>query len=125
MVLRARTLVVCLALMLGPVFANTASAAGGASDQRACTPWNHGAAARHHGWRLTMLKGAQRWAVLSFYDARVAPRANPKSDKVVVAFHAHVPVLRVVILRGDCIVDIGQMDADALESILQNDGTPV
>jgi hypothetical protein len=121
----ARTI---LAGLLALVFAASAQAApvgGPSAGGPACRAWNHGAAARRHGWRLVVLQGAQRWAMLSFYNERVAPRANAKSDKVIVAFHPQAPFIRVVILHGNCIVDIGQMSADALEAILSNDGTPV
>jgi hypothetical protein len=124
MIRSARMIVAGLGLLLCAGY-HLPSAHAASSGQRACRPWNHGAAARRHGWKLTALEGAQRWATLSFYDHSAGPRANPKSDKVVVAFHPQVPVLRVVILRGNCIVDIGQMDADALETILRDDGTPV
>ena len=121
----AAKIVAALALLLSAAPAYVTPAHAASTKLRVCEPWNHGAAARQHGWRLTTLEGAQRWALLSFYDEHVGPRANLKSDKVVVASHPYVPVLRVVVLRGNCIVDIGQMDADALESILRDDGTPV
>lgn len=91
----------------------------------ACQAWDRGAEARQNGWALKELKGAQRWALLSYYDRRVGPRANPKSDDVVVATHPELPSLRVIIVRGDCIVDIGQMGPDLLDRILRNAGTPI
>lgn len=91
----------------------------------ACQAWNRGAEARQNGWALKELKGAERWALLSYYDQRVGPRANPKSDGVVVATHPESPSLRVIIVRGNCIVDIGQMGPDLLDRILRNTGTPI
>jgi hypothetical protein len=91
----------------------------------ACQAWDRGAEARQNGWALKELKGAQRRALLSYYDRRVGPRANPKSDGVVVATHPESSSLRVIIVRGDCIVDIGQMGPDLLDRILRNTGTPI
>lgn len=91
----------------------------------ACQAWDRGVAARKHGWTLKQLRGAERWALLSYYDQRVAPRANPKSDGVVVAAHPEWPLLRVIIVRGHCIVDIGQMGPDTLDGILRNAGTRI
>jgi hypothetical protein len=90
----------------------------------ACQAWDRGAAARQNGWTLKELQGVQRWTLLSYYDKRVAPRTDPKSDDVVVATNPDWPVLRVIIVRGDCIVDIGQMGPEVLENILRNSGTP-
>lgn len=91
----------------------------------ACQTWDQGAAARENGWTLKELQGAQRWALLSHYDRQVAPRADPKSDDVVVASNPDWPLLRIIIVRGDCIVDIGQMGPDVLEHILRNTGRPI
>jgi hypothetical protein len=91
----------------------------------ACQAWDRGAAARQDGWALKELQGAERWAMLSYYDRRVGPRANPKSDGVVVATHPESPSLRVIIVRGNCIVDIGQMGPDLLDRILRNAGRPI
>jgi len=92
--------------------------------ERSCQSWDHGQDALQHGWTLTELKDAERGALLRYYDKRVAARADPDTDAVVVARHPDVPLVRVIITRGDCIVDIGQMSADALDRILHT-GTPV
>ncbi len=91
----------------------------------ACQAWDRGAAARENGWTLKELPGPQRWALLSYYDKRVAPRTNAASDDVVVATNPDWPVLRVIIVRGDCIIDIGQMGPEVLERILRDAGTPI
>jgi hypothetical protein len=91
----------------------------------ACQSWDQGAAARENGWTLKELREPERRAVITYYDQRVAPRANPSSDDVVVATNPDSPVLRVIIVRGDCVVDIGQMGPDLLERILRSAGTPI
>jgi hypothetical protein len=90
----------------------------------ACEAWNGGALARGNGWRLKRASDAERWAIISYYDERVGPRADPKSDEVLIASHPDWPLVRVVILRGDCIVDIGQMGREVLREILRKAGTP-
>lgn len=90
----------------------------------ACQRWDHGADARKHGWSLTKLAGADRWAFIAYYDKRVGPRADPKSDTVLVASHPDWPLIRVVIVHRGCIVDIGQMGPDLLTEILQGSSEP-
>lgn len=91
----------------------------------ACQNWDQGAAARENGWTLKELQDPERRALIAYYDQRVAPRANPSSDDVVVATNPQWPLLRVIIVRGDCVVDIGQMGPDVLASILRKAGTPI
>ncbi len=89
-----------------------------------CTVWDHGVAARAQGWSVAELAGAEKWALIRYYDQRVAPRADARSDSVSIAVHPQSAAVRIVIARGDCIVDIGQMGPDLLERILSDKGDP-
>lgn len=125
-----RIISAAIAAALFTLFPFGASVQGSAATEQgapatACEIWDRGAAAREQGWALKELQGAQRWALLAYYDRRVAPRTNPKSDDVVVASHPEWPLVRVIIVRGDCIVDVGQMGPDFLDRILQDAGTPI
>lgn len=114
-------------LLALPALGVPAAQAGSESAQNAtpaCKAWDRGADARKHGWSLTKLAGADRWAIIAYYDKRVGPRADPKSDTVLVASHPDWPLVRVVIVHSGCIVDIGQMGPDLLTEILRNAGEP-
>jgi hypothetical protein len=113
----AASLIILLPLAMG--------AAQGDDKADACHAWDSGAAARKHGWTLKELQGAQRWAMLSYYDQRVAPRTDLKTDTVLVASNPDSPILRVIIVRGNCIVDIGRMGPEVLARILSNTGVPI
>lgn len=88
-----------------------------------CQPWDHGIAAREYGWELLWLADAQRMRLVRHYEERVRPSAAPEPDEVIVASHPEWPLVRVIIARGDCIVDIGQMSAEMLQLILRDPGT--
>lgn len=96
-----------------------------ASDAQRCMAWDHGQAARAEGWSVSELAGAQKWALIRYYDERVAPRADARSDSVSVAVHPQSPIVRVIIARGDCVLDIGQMGAGMLKRILSDTGDPI
>jgi hypothetical protein len=96
-----------------------------AADAQSCTVWDHGEAARAEGWAISELGCAEIWALIRYYDERVAPRADARSDSVSIAVHPEWPVVRVIIARGDCILDIGQMEPDLLEHILSDTGSPI
>lgn len=81
MIRSTRMIVAGLGVLFCAAYGHLPSAHAASGEQRICRPWNHGAAARRHGWQLTQLQGAQRWAVLSFYDESVAPRADPKATR--------------------------------------------
>lgn len=115
---------VAASLLIAPAGA-AVPAATQATDKQSCTIWDHGQAARKEGWTVSELGGAQKWALIRYYDARVAPRADARSDSVSVAFHPEWPVVRVIIARGDCILDIGQMGPEVLEHILSDTGDPI
>jgi hypothetical protein len=112
-------------LALVPLAAGAQGPAQGNDKAPACQAWDSGAAARKNGWTLKKLQGAQRWAMLSYYDKRVAPRTDPKTDNVLVASNPDSPALRVIIVRGNCIIDIGQMGPQVLARILSDTGAPI
>jgi hypothetical protein len=120
-----RRIAAAMAASLITLLPLAAGAVQGDGKVGACQAWDSGAAARKNGWALKELQGAQRWAMLRYYDRRVAPRTDPKTDTVLVAGNPDSPVLRVIIVRGNCIVDIGQMGPEVLARILSDTGVPI
>lgn len=117
-----------LLLIALPLCAADAAPPNGSNDTSSsyegrCQPWDHGTAAREYGWELSWLAEAQRMRLIRHYEERVRPRAAPDPDEVIVASHPEWPLVRVIIARGDCIVDIGQMSAEMLQLILRDPGT--
>ena len=91
----------------------------------ACTRWDDGQAARHHGWKLSPMNEADKAALIEHYNRVVAPRADVNTDDVIVARHPDWSVLRVVIVHHHCIVDMAQMGRGELQKILEEARTPI